>query len=155
MKTKLQAGLTIDTLTQDELRAELHAFAHSAMKSWREELSRGVKYRRRAYTGTVAADGTLTIIGDGPAEGMIWSLTRLTFAAGTPGATGVNLHANEVAGGSMLWRGLVDNEEPSDTGVVLVGGDVLVIAGSGLTVAEQIIITVSIKEVPAMLGWSA
>jgi hypothetical protein len=55
----------------------------------------------------------------------------------------------------MLWRGLTANASPSDTGVVLVSGDSLVIAGTGLTVGETVVITAGIKEVPTMLGWSS
>ena len=151
MKAKLELGATLDTLTRAELADELKAFG----RSWREELSRGVRYRRRAWDGVVDGSGNLLITADGPAEGMMWSLTRLTFAAGTPGASGVNLYANEASALSMLWRGLVSNDSPAETGVVLVSGDVLVIAGTGLTATERVVITASVKEVPTMLGWSA
>lgn len=151
MKMKLHAGAELDMLTKDELADTLRAFG----KSWREEASRGVRYRRRAWDGIVAADGSLTIRADGPAEGMMWSITRVTFAGGTAGATGVNLYANEVAATQVLARGITTNLFPSETGIVLVSGDQLVIGGFGLTVAEQVIITASIKEVPTMLGWSA
>jgi hypothetical protein len=151
MKTRLTAGSFIETLTREELAEELRSFG----KSWREEVSRGVRFRRRSFTGTVDANGALTITETGPAEGMLWSVTRLCFAQGTPGANGVNIYANEAAPSNMLWRGLTSNASPADTGVVLVSGDSLVIAGTGLTVAETVVITAGIKEVPTMLGWSS
>lgn len=151
MKTEIRSGAHIETLTREEFRDELRSFG----KSWREELSRGTRFRRRSWSGIVAADGTLTILADGPAEGMLWSITRATFAEGTPGATGVNIYVNEAAPSAMLWRGLTGNATPSDTGIMLVSGDTLVIAGAGLVVAETVVINAGIKEVPTMLGWSS
>lgn len=150
MKIKV-GSLEVDVLNRAELGEELRAFG----KSWREEVSRGIRYRRRSWSGVVDAAGTLNVVGDGPAEGMMWSISRLTFAGGTAGANGVNLYANEIAAGAVLCRGITTNVFPSDTGIVLVSGDVPVIGGFGLTVGETIVVTAGIKEVPTMLGWSA
>jgi hypothetical protein len=81
-KTKLTANAEIDVLNRAELE---HVLAN-----WRTELARGVKLRRHAILGTVAADGTLEMgeNSDGPAEGMAWAITRVSVT-GAPTQTTV------------------------------------------------------------------
>jgi len=155
MITEIKAGAKIDTITADELR--------EVLRSWQAELTRGARFRRRSMYGVVDAAGALAIGGGedgvGPAEGMVWAVTRLSVAAGTMVAAGLNVYANDANPGSLLWRGLGsttdgNNITPGDHAIVLNSGDQIIVTGAGLTVAEQVVVNLTAKEVPAQMAWS-
>lgn len=148
MKTKIAAGAEIDTLTRAELE--------QVMQSWRNELTRGARFRRHAIRGTVDAAGNLMMGGpeDGPNESLAWAVTRLSIAPGpTIPAGGLQVYVNDAGNSTLLLRSLVTDLFPGDHGCVLATGDALRIGGSALTVGDNIWVTLSIKEVPIQQVW--
>lgn len=150
MKAKLSAGAELDLLNRDELE--------QVLRSWRIELTRGTRFRRLSIIGNVAADGTLMMgdVNDGPGEGMAWGITRISVAPGpTIPAGGLQVYANDATSPSGLMIRNLNTTDlfPGDHGCVLAMGDALRIAGTGLTVGAQIIVTMSIKEVPVQQIW--
>lgn len=155
MITELRAGQKIETLTADELR--------EVLRSWQAELTRGARFRRRSMLGDVDGGGNL-VIGEGedrvgPAESFVWAITRLSVAAGTMVAAGLNVYANDANPASLLWAGLgATNDGPNvalgDHAIVLAYGDQLVITGAGLAPGSRVVVNAQIKEVPAQMAWS-
>lgn len=149
MKQKLTANGELDLLTREELAGVL--------RSWQTELTRGARMRRHSITGT-AAGGVLAMGDnpDGPAEGMAWAITRLSIAPGpTVPAGGIQVFANtELSPSSLLIGNLTDDVFPGDHGCVLLSGDSLRIAGTGLGATDVVTVTMSIKEVPIQQVWS-
>lgn len=152
MKTKLHAGAELDFLTAKELE--------DVLQNWRTELTRGAKLRRYSISGAATAGGALEIGAniDGPAQGMVWSITRLSVALPTGAAlatAGLQVYANTVSPSSLLIGQLtIADVFPGDHGVFLHGGDSLRIAGAGITASAVITVTLGIKEVPEMMAWS-
>lgn len=148
-KQKITANGELDLLTATELE--------HVLRSWRTELTRGVKLRRHAIMGTIDAGGLLEMgeNHDGPAEGMAWAVTRFSVgsALAVP-AGGIQVYVNAVNPSSLLVRNLTGDVYPGDHGCNLQSGDSLRIAGSGLPVSTQIVVTMSIKEVPIQQIWS-
>jgi len=143
------AGTIVDLLTADEIR--------DVLKSWSVELTRGARMIRRPILGSTDGAGGLVMGGntDGPDEGMVWAITRITVvtAAVIP-AAGLQVYANDVNPSSALIARLATDHFPGDHGVVLIGGDSIRIAGSGLTVSTNVTVTLGIKEVPQLMAWS-
>lgn len=146
MKVKLTAGAELDMITADEVRRELRA--------WHTEVTRGAKFRRRSLAGAVNGAGELLITDDGPGEGFVWAITRLSVAAGLAADQSVSVYMNDANPSSLVWSGLVDNATPGDHGIVVTSGESLVIAGTGLTAGWAVVVTATIKEVPALMAWS-
>jgi hypothetical protein len=149
-KQKLTANAELDLLTSGEVR--------DVLKSWANELTRGARLRRWSIQGTTDGTGNLLMGGnnDGPEEGMMWAVTRLSVAPGpTLAASGLVVYANDnVSPSAVLISKLINDQFPGDHGCVLAGGDSLRIAGVGITAGAQVTVTMSIKEVPALMGWS-
>jgi hypothetical protein len=148
MQQKL-AGTMIDLLTAGEVR--------DALKSWSVELTRGARLRRLSIVGSTDAAGGLNIGDnrDGPEEGMVWGITRVTtITAAVIPAAGIQVYANDINPSSTLIAKLLTDHFPGDHGVVLVGGDSLRIGGTGLTANTPVTVTLGIKEVPEMMAWS-
>jgi hypothetical protein len=149
-KSKLTAGAELDLLTAGEVR--------DVLKSWSTELTRGARMRRWSMQGNADGAGNL-IIGDqrdGPEEGMVWAINRLSVAPGPVlGANGLQVYVNsEQSPSAIIIAKLVTDLFPADHGDVLVAGDVLRIGGAGITANAQVTVTLGIKEVPALMAWS-
>jgi hypothetical protein len=150
-RQKLTANGELDLLTRDEMQGVL--------KSWANELTRGARMISHTMQGTSGAGGALTIGDnhDGPEPGVMWAINRLSVALGTGvtlGAGGLQVYKNVVETSTLLVRSLVTDVFPGDKGVVITGGDTLRIDGIGVTASSQVTITMSIKEVPALMAWS-
>ena len=105
MKTKIQAGAEIETITKDEVRELLKA----SQTSWFNEVAKGDRYKRFAVQSTVLADGTVTFGNDahnqvGPNDGFVWSLKRVNFvvAGFDPTSNATYLYLNDPNPSSMI-----------------------------------------------------
>lgn len=149
MKMKLHAGAELDLLSPDEFRREL--------RSWSAEISRGARFLRRPWVATGNGAAGLQIKGEGPAEGFIWAVTRLSVSGPgfDPATQTIDAYVNDASPSSLVWSGLTRNATPGDHAIVLTGGDSLVFAVSGSpALGAQITVTATIKEVPALMAWS-
>lgn len=156
MKVKLTANAELDLLTQQELGQELEA----AAKAWRKELSRGVRFVKFSAQTNVAT-GVWTILpeaGDnrlGPAEGFVWSVTRLSVAGNgfTIGTDAFHVYVSEVTPSKLAARG--SNPIFFDPAVlVLMGGEDLAFSGAGTNVAgTDVHVSGQAIELPAQLAW--
>lgn len=150
MKQKLQAGMELDLLTKNEVT--------DILQSWRNELSRGARVRRYAVQGFADGAGNLLMGAntDGPDQGMVWGITRLSVAPGpTLAAAGLSVYANDASTPSALLVGrLLTDLYPDARGCMIQGGDSLRIAGAGITASAQVTVTMSIREVPVQMAWS-
>jgi hypothetical protein len=151
-KSKIQAGAEIDLLTRAELE--------QVLANWRTEQARGVKLRRHSILGTSDAAGGLQMGGneDGPSEGMAWAVTRFSVAfphqSAMP-ALGLSVFANDTTSPTgLIVRTLLTDVFTGDHGCVLLSGDSLRIAGAGLPVSTQCIVTCSVKELPIGMIWN-
>lgn len=154
MKAKLEAGVELDFLTQDEAR---QVFA-----DWIEEIRRGVRFVRRSMTGTVAGAGTLAIgtgfTPDGEAMGpegsFAWAITRVSVA-GLSAAQKISLWTNEAQPSQFLGfiQEAKGHETFTPTALMLNGGDKLLVTGAALTASAVITVTVQAIEIPVQLAW--
>lgn len=149
-KVKMQAGAEFDLLNKGEVQ--------DVLKSWANELTRGAKIKNRSFIGLTSAGGDL-LMGDqedGPAEGMVWGITRFSVAPGPVlGANGLQVYANDASTPSALRIGkLVTDLFPDARGCLLLSGDTLRIAGAGITASVQVTVTMSYREVPELMAWS-
>lgn len=148
MKIKLHAGAELETLTAAELRGELRA--------WSGEVLRGARFRRRSWIGE-GAGAALQIRGDGPAEGFVWAVTRLTVSGAgfDPLSQKVNVYLNEATPTQLQYAELNYNAFPGDHGIIVEPGDALLFAVTGTVAAgAQVIVTATVKEVPALMQWA-
>lgn len=146
-KQKLTAGAELDLLNATEIRREL--------RSWSQELLRGPRFIRRSWSGT-GAGAPLEIRGDGPADGFMWAVCRLSMIGHDPVNNGATVYLNEAAPSQLVWTRLSDtNGSPGDHGIVLGSGESLLFAvGGNVTADAQVTITATIKEVPALMAWA-
>lgn len=153
MKFKLTAGAELDLLSPDEFRNTLR----TELKNWSAELTRGAKFLRRSLHGQVDGSGDLTIQGDdnaGPAEGMVWALTRITPAAGLLPTETLGVYVNDASTSNLLVSLPGTAVYPGDHAVMLAGGDRLVISGQALTPSARVTVNFQVKEVPYLMAWS-
>lgn len=160
MKFKLQAGAELEMLTKAELREELA----EAMTAWRQEIARGVRFRKFSASG-VRTGGTWAIGGDvgnndtaqlGPQSGFVWALTRLIVSGGG------------IVAGTDAWQAYLDVTTPSrllasttnsngvsfDPGaVVLVSGETLAFTGVGTGAGTDVTVAGHAVELPIGLAW--
>lgn len=147
-KFRLSAGQEIDILTKGEV-AEV-------LRSWQNELTRGARVRNYSIQGTADGAGNL-IMGtnqDGPEPGMVWGITRFSVVGSTIPAAGLAVYRNEVTRSAVLIANLQRDLFPDARGCMVMGGDSLRIAGAGLVPTDQVTVTMSIREVPALMAWS-
>lgn len=149
MKFKLTAGAELDLITKEELRGELRA--------WHQEVRRGPKFTRRSFVAT-GTGSALSFTGDGPAEGFVWAVTRLSVTGPgfDPATHRVSVYINEATPTQLVWVDLIGNASIGDHGLILNGGDslVFVVTGGNPTSGAQLAVTATIKEVPALMAWS-
>ncbi len=94
MKTRIAAGAEIELLTQDELRQEIDPLKRAIEKANKKPL-----LRLFAEAGDVAADGTLTLVVNGPPAGFAWDIRRLAIMGPSEAA---------VAGSCYVYRNEVN-----------------------------------------------
>jgi len=135
MKVTLKAGAELDLLTATEVREVLAA--------WHTEIRRGVRWRQfSAHTidsgATFALGGLSDARNDvlGPAEGMIWAVTRIAVSGAgfNPAADAVNVFVDEVSPTKFvatLPAGAASTAAMTWTvpGLVLDGGSRLAVTG--------------------------
>lgn len=146
MKTQLELGATLDTLTRDELSQELHSVA----QTYFQQFGRGIKYLRFGPVATKIAanafslDGTSTI-GLSPREGFAWLVLRITVSGLATGATPdlANLYRNQ-PGGIPIYQFSGNNFVGlfSKFQNVLLPGETLSLTNSG-TIAATGSVTIS------------
>lgn len=146
MKTVLELGASLDTLTRDELSEEL---ARQTQDAYRQ-LARGVKYMRFGPVATTIASSAFSLDGTGhpqlgPREGFVWSIRRLLITGLTSSATPdvVNIYRNGPTG-IPVWQ-LNGNSFGVTFGkceFLLLPGEALSIANSG-TIAATGQVTIS------------
>lgn len=153
MKTILQLGAPMETLTQGELHTELAAVSQEIFR----QFGRGVKYLRFGPTPATIVSSAFTIDGSaqnglGPRTGFCWAVRRITVWGLTSGITPdvANLYRNQTAG-IPVWQfngnnfaytfgklemlllpgeylSLVNSGTIAATGQVTISGDVLEVA---------------------------
>lgn len=149
-KVRLSAGAELDMLTKGEVA--------DVLKSWQNELSRGARVRRFAMIGIVDAAGNLAMGDnrDGPDEGMVWGITRFSVHPSvTVPAAGLAVYVNDTTSpAGLLISKLVTDVFPDARGAMIQSGDSLRIVGAGMTVGQQVTVTMSMREVPVQMAWS-
>lgn len=147
---KLTANASIDLLTKTEVQ--------DVLRSWSNELTRGARIRRHSILGTVTNGQILMGSNeDGPAEDMVWGITRFSVAPGpTLAASGLSVWINHTeSAASLLIAELRTDVFPDARGAMLLGGESLRIkSNASMTNGEQVTVTMSIREVPRLMAWS-
>jgi hypothetical protein len=158
MKAKLEAGMTLDFLTSEELRGELA----SAMKAWRSEIARGVRFPKFSGQGVITG-GAFRIGGDGdanksrlgPDAGFVWAVVRLSAFGGgfVPGTDSFNVWIDEVTPSRLVETGITRTAKYDITGLVLVGPESLVFTGTS-TGTDPVTVAGQAVELPVQLAYS-
>lgn len=153
MQFKIQAGATIDVATREEVRDEIQ----SAQASWRDELSRGQRFRRFAVSGDPA--GGSVIVGAGelaiePDQGFVWVINRLAVSDydPSPGTDVLSLYTGDVGDSGVIIPKMDRSHFFSGTEIVLYPGTRLVVAGT-VAATTRVWVTGQAKEVPVSLAW--
>lgn len=146
---EIKANAKINLLTEHEAR---RAFTDALV-----ELYRGVRYVRRSLpTTAVDASGNLNVTSNdaGPDGGFSWDVGRISVF-GLSGTETVNVFVNEAT--PTNYVGTISRTTGilvlTDRSLVLNPNDRLVVAGSGLTVAENITAIISASELPVEIAW--
>lgn len=159
-KFKMQAGATLDTLTQPELDRSLTRF----ITSWRKETTRGVNFRRLSRFGTADASGNVRIGGTdsavpglGPEPGFVWSVSRLAVA-NLLGTAICTVSINNDDSSSLVRTGftLANNalyHEFGGPGLILRPNDILLFTATGVTAGTPVVLTAQATEVPFNQAW--
>lgn len=153
MEFRIDAGVKVDLATP----AEVRQIVHGALSGWQEELMRGTKFRHPAAYGIAAAGGALLVDATspttvGPAEGFIWSISRITVTGLTAAQTlGVFVNDNSPMMAAGTFTATVNTIIYGDRGLVLNGGDRLVLNGVGLTAGGAYIAACEVTELPVQL----
>jgi len=154
LKTQLELGAQLETLTRGELSEELAA----QTQQFFAEYARGMKYMRFGpFGGNVAAaaisfDGSQQS-GTGPRGGYVWSIRRIDFAGLTAGTTPdvINLYRNNPQG-RPVWQFNGNNWSYTfgKTEMLLFPGETLSFANLGaLAATGQITMAGDFLEIPA------
>lgn len=158
MKTKLEAGATLDLLSKDEL---IEGVARG-YQNWISEATRGVVQRRFSGQGTIAATN-LSIGGAaspgrfGPEPGFVWSVRRLAAAGITLGTDSLAIYINDANPSSLVMPRAFDASAGAGARffdgnqLILVGGDNLLFTGTGLNATGIVTITGMALELPVSL----
>lgn len=149
-KFRINAGAELETLTQPELDKSLSKFT----VAWIDALKTGVRFRRFIVQGTADGTGALTMKGVGPAESMVWSITRFNLAnLATAGTVIVQAFINGTQDGDMVKGNFTTTNnstahEFEGPGLVLRPGDLFLVTCSGLTASTPVTLTGNASEVP-------
>lgn len=153
MKFKIQAGAEIDVATKKEVRDEIAA----AKTSWLAEVARGDRYRKFSAYGDSDALGAIVIGARdqriGPAEGFVWSVTRLAIIGYDPATQSLALATDDLAtGSSVIIPKLSTYHDLSGNQLVIYSGDQLYVAGT-VAASTKVWITGQARELPMPLAW--
>ncbi len=154
MKTVLELGAPIETLTRDELDGALDV----QTQKYFQQYARGMKYLRTSpavapISGAAFSFDGSSGAGHGPREGFVWTIRRLLVTGLATGTTPdvINFFRGSPSG-IPLWQ-LNGNSFGSTFGkceLLLLGGEVLSFASSGtVTATGQITVTADVLEVAA------
>lgn len=164
MKFKIEAGAELDLISRGELREEL-AIATGA---WREEISRGVKWRKFSAQGVVGTPnpaGTWLIGAGapnnskdtlGPDVGFVWAVTRIAVSGNgfVPGTDLFSVYVDEISPSRLVISGLTRGNTWDVGTFVLHSGEALALSGAGTGVAgTDVTVSGQAVEVPAQLAW--
>lgn len=155
MKTVLELGAPLETLTGDELKDALDVQTQNYFRQY----ARGMKYLRMSPAQATIAAGAFSFDGSsatgyGPREGFVWTIRRLVVTGLATGTTPdvINFYRGTPGVGSPLWQ-LNGNSFGSTFGkceMLLLGGEVLSFANSGATTATgKVTVTADVLEVAA------
>lgn len=154
MRTQLELGAQLETLTRGELSEELAA----QTQQFFAEYARGQKYMRFGPFGTTVANSAVSFDGSqtqgtGPRGGYVWSIRRLDFHGLTEATTPdiVNLTRND-PNGRPIWQFNGNNWAYTfgKTEMLLFPGETLSFINVGTIAATgQITMAGDILEVPA------
>jgi hypothetical protein len=156
MQTQLRAGATIDMLTPGEFKKHLGDQIAQTVAEW----AIGVKPMRFQATGTVANDlvtipaaqnGQLKL---GPSPGFLWKVERIS-AYGLASGDVLQVHRTETDGSAFLGNltAATGYLHIGGEGMLLYGGESIVLTGASLTATGQIIVNGEGVEVPALMLW--
>jgi hypothetical protein len=149
VKFKLEAGMDLDLLTRDEVRREL--------QGWQAELVRGITFRTLSLRGDQSGGTyTLTTQKDGPAAGMVWSLTRVAVAGNAIvlGTDSFSVGYDDTSFGHVIATGVLRQKEWNPGGVVVPGPRSIVVYGAATGgTGTDVFASLSVIEVPMQLAW--
>lgn len=158
MRTVLQVGSPIETLTQGELHDELARTS----QEWFRQYGKSVKYMRFGPVPVDVVDAAFSLDGSastdlGPREGFAWSVRRITVWGLAGGTTPdiANLYRNQ-PGGIPVWQfngnnfaytfgklemlllpgetmALASQGDIAATGTITISGDILEIAAEEIS----------------------
>lgn len=152
MKFKLHAGSTVDTLTQDELRAGLT----QNTASWFQERARGIYSPRFDAMATVASATVQIPAGGktpiGPQVGYAWDVRRIT-ADGLAAADVLIIYRNSTTPANRIGR--ITDAVPfsGSKDCILRSDERLIITGASLTATGDITVNGEAIEVAETDLW--
>lgn len=136
-RTQLRANATVETLNQDELAEALG----QQTTTYFQELARGYTTPRFGNSAAVAAGSVQVPATDadrfGPDPGFCWRVTRISVDGLADGDT-LKIYRDGVTYVGTVSAGV--NFSPGK-GLILRGGEFLVLRGSGLTATGDITVT--------------
>lgn len=140
-KTEMRAGAPIETLNQ----AELSAVLTQQTTTWFQEQARGFTTARFSGLATVAGGAVQVPPTDdnrfGPDQGFAWAVQRVS-ASGLSANDILSVYRDTATPLNFLgYITATQNFSPGSKGVILRGGESLVVAGSSLTATGDIVVT--------------
>lgn len=154
MKTKIQAGSEIETLTKDELTDVMTTIR----KDWYNQVARGDAWPRFHSQGTISA-GVVTIGGDeatdvalGPRDGFMWAVQRIAID-GLSSTESLAFYLNHTSPAVIVHPRIIGFQSFGQYDVVMKPGDQMVFTGTGLSSTGTVTITGQAREVPMPLAW--
>lgn len=152
MLMEIQAGAKLDLASPGEVRS----IVDEAFRGWQVELARGTRYRRAGALPVATGAGALSLSPSdniGPAEGMVWSVGRITVTGLTAAET-ITAYVNDTSAlfAVFTFTATINAVFPSERGLMLNPGDRIVLSGAGLTAGKQYGVSVEACEVPVQLA---
>lgn len=162
MKAKLEAGMTLDFLTREEVREELREFA----KAWKQEIARGVRFVKFSVATVRAVPAnTWQVGGDtgnndkdqlGPQPGFLWAVTRIKVSGNAYNTTGDDFQVfiDERTPSKFVDQQFGPGDFYDVPKLVLNGGETLLIRGTATVVATEndVVVAGAAVEVPVQLA---
>jgi hypothetical protein len=155
--TKFEIGAQLETLSPSEFNEGLDKHLGLVAQRFLQEYARGFKYQRFGPVNATVSGGTLSLAGSasgqlGPREGFAWSVRRIGIWGLAAGVTPdvVNLYRNSTSR-PPIWQ-LNGNNFAYTWGkfeLLLLPGEHLDLAGTGLTTTSQVSIDGDVIEVAA------
>jgi len=140
-KTQLKAGSHVETLSQ----AELEAVLGKQTQTWFQEQARGFSTARFGDVSTVASQAVTVPATDdtvfGPDHGFAWAVQRIS-AQGLSTNDILKVFRND-ENNLLNFLGYITataNFAPGSKGVILRGGEKLIVTGASLTATGDVVI---------------